>query len=106
MLKPKLIDSLKNYSRDSFTRDLGAGVAVGFVALPLAMAFAIASGLPPQVGLLTSIIAGLLTSSLGGCKLQIGGPAGAFIVLVYSIVQTYGVAGLITATMFSGVLLF
>jgi len=87
-------------------RDMGAGVTVGVVALPLGMAFAIASGLPPQAGIFTSITAGLLISLLGGCTVQIGGPAGAFIVIVYAVLHQYGVGGLVTATLMSGVILF
>ena len=104
--RPKLLESLVHYSAKDLWSDVGAGLTVGVVALPLAMAFAIASGLPPQVGLFTSIIAGLMISVLGGSKVQIGGPAGAFIVVVYGIVQTSGVQGLIIATLMSGVLLF
>lgn len=103
---PKLIDSFAGYNRQRFLSDLGAGVTVAVVALPLAMAFAIASGLPPEAGLFTSIVAGLIISLLGGSKVQIGGPAGAFIVIVYGIVLAHGVAGLIVATLMSGVLLF
>jgi SulP family sulfate permease len=104
--RPKILESLEHYSAKAAWSDLGAGLTVGVVALPLAMAFAIASGLPPQVGLFTSIIAGLMISALGGSKVQIGGPAGAFIVIVYGIVQTNGVQGLIIATLMSGVMLF
>ncbi len=103
---PKLLENLNSYNLKSFWSDLGAGLTVGVVALPLAMAFAIASGLPPQVGLFTSIIAGLLISLFGGSKVQIGGPAGAFIVIVYGIVQNNGVQGLIIASIMSGGLLF
>lgn len=103
---PKLLEVLGNYSSKDLWSDIGAGLTVGVVALPLAMAFAIASGLPPQVGIFTSIIAGLLISVLGGSKVQIGGPAGAFIVIVYGIVQQSGVQGLIIASIMSGVLLF
>ncbi|MGA0013931.1 MAG: SulP family inorganic anion transporter, partial [Burkholderiaceae bacterium] len=89
--RPRLLDHLPGYSRQHFTADLSAGLTVGFVALPLAMTFAIASGLPPQSGLFTAIIAGFLISLLGGSSVQIGGPAGAFIVVVYAIVERYGV---------------
>lgn len=102
---PKLLDSLPTYHRAQFGADVGAGIAVGLVALPLAMAFAIASGLQPQAGIFTAIIAGFLISALGGSKVQIGGPAGAFIVIVYGIVHRYGVANLIIATAMSGALL-
>ena len=103
---PRLLDNLKGYSRARFGQDVAAGLTVGVVALPLAMAFAIASGLKPQAGLFTAIIAGFLISLLGGSRVQIGGPAGAFIVIVYGIVERYGVANLILATALSGVLLF
>lgn len=105
VFRPKLLDSLAGYQRAQLGADVGAGIAVGLVALPLAMAFAIASGLGPQAGLFTAIIAGFLISALGGSKVQIGGPAGAFIVIVYGIVHRYGVANLIIATAMSGVLL-
>jgi len=104
--RPRLLDSLKDYNTAQFTADLGAGFTVGLVALPLAMAFAIASGLKPEAGLFTAIIAGFIISALGGSKVQIGGPAGAFIVIVYGIVQTHGLANLFIATMMAGVLLF
>ncbi|MBM3387373.1 MAG: sodium-independent anion transporter, partial [Betaproteobacteria bacterium] len=104
--RPKLLDALSGYSRASLVRDLGAGVTVGILAMPLAMAFAIASGLKPEVGLFTAIIAGFLVSLLGGSRVQISGPAGAFIVIVYGILERYGLANLILATAMSGVLLF
>jgi SulP family sulfate permease len=104
--RPKLLDALQGYSTARFFKDVGAGLTVGVVALPLAMAFAIASGLSPQAGLFTAIIAGFLISLLGGSRVQIGGPAGAFIVIVYGIVERHGVANLILATAMSGVLLF
>jgi SulP family sulfate permease len=104
--RPKLLDTLPGYTRTHFARDLGAGLTVGVVALPLAMAFAIASGLKPEAGLFTAIIAGFLISALGGSRVQIGGPAGAFIVIVYGILERYGLANLIIATAMSGVLLF
>ncbi|HOV19063.1 SulP family inorganic anion transporter [Ottowia sp.] len=104
--RPRLIDALAGYDRARFMGDVGAGLTVAVVALPLAMAFAIASGLTPQAGLFTAIVAGLLISLLGGSRVQIGGPAGAFIVIVYGIVQQFGVGGLIAATLISGVLLF
>jgi sulfate permease, SulP family len=104
--RPRLIDSLHGYNRARFTQDVGAGLTVGVVALPLAMAFAIASGLQPEAGLFTAIIAGFLISALGGSRVQIGGPAGAFIVIVYGIVERYGLANLILATAMSGILLF
>ena len=104
--RPQLLDSLQGYNRQHFAQDVGAGMTVGVVALPLAMAFAIASGLKPEAGLFTAIIAGFLISALGGSRVQIGGPAGAFIVIVYGIVERYGLANLILATAMSGVLLF
>jgi len=104
--RPKLLDALKGYSREQLGTDVAAGVTVGVVALPLAMAFAIASGLKPEAGLFTAIIAGFLISALGGSKVQIGGPAGAFIVIVYGILERYGLSNLIIATAASGVLLF
>lgn len=104
--RPRLLTSLQGYGRDRFLRDLGAGATVGVVALPLAMAFAIASGLKPEAGLWTAIIAGLLISLLGGSHVQIGGPAGAFIVIVYGILERYGLANLMIATSCAGLLLF
>lgn len=103
---PRLRDALAGYTRQHFQQDLGAGLTVGIVALPLAMAFAIASGVKPEQGLFTAIIAGFLISALGGSQVQIGGPAGAFIVIVYGIVEHYGLANLLIATMLAGVLLF
>lgn len=104
--RPRLLSALEGYGRDRFLRDLGAGVTVGVVALPLAMAFAIASGLKPEAGLWTAIIAGFLISLLGGSSVQIGGPAGAFIVIVYGILERYGLANLLISTACAGVLLF
>jgi SulP family sulfate permease len=106
LFRPKLLDCLHGYNRERFSQDVGAGITVGVVALPLAMAFAVASGLKPEAGLFTAIIAGFLISALGGSRVQIGGPAGAFIVIVYGIVERYGLANLILATAMSGVLLF
>ena len=88
---PRIIDALAGYTRERFFKDAGAGLTVGIVALPLAMAFAIASGLKPEAGIWTAIIAGALIAALGGSAVQIGGPAGAFIVIVYGIVERYGV---------------
>jgi SulP family sulfate permease len=104
--RPKLLDSLKGYTREQLGTDIASGMTVGVVALPLAMAFAIASGLKPEAGLFTAIIAGFIISALGGSKVQIGGPAGAFIVIVYGILERYGLSNLIIATAASGVLLF
>lgn len=103
---PKLLDSFKGYNSALLSKDVLAGITVGVVALPLAMAFAIASGLKPEAGIFTAIIAGGLISLLGGSRVQIGGPAGAFIVIVYGIVEHYGVANLLLATAMSGVFLF
>jgi len=103
---PRLLADLRGYSRERFFKDLGSGLTVGVVALPLAMAFAIASGLKPEAGLWTAIIAGFLISALGGSSVQIGGPAGAFIVIVYGIIERYGLANLWIATACAGVLLF
>lgn len=105
MLVPKLVTTLKDYSRPQFTADLTAGVIVGIVALPLSIAFAIASGVTPNRGLWTAIVAGFLISALGGSRVQIGGPTGAFVVIVYGIVQRYGVDGLIAATLMAGIIL-
>ncbi|MGH8796441.1 MAG: SulP family inorganic anion transporter, partial [Caldimonas sp.] len=104
--RPRILDALHGYDRSRFIADAGAGVTVGIVALPLAMAFAIASGVKPEQGIFTAIIAGLLIATLGGSQIQIGGPAGAFIVIVYGIVQRYGLPNLLIATVFAGVLLF
>ena len=102
---PKLATTLEDYSRDQFVRDLIAGVIVGIVALPLSIAFAIASGVTPDRGLYTAIVAGFVISALGGSRVQIGGPTGAFVVIVYGIVQRYGIGGLTIATLMAGVLL-
>ena len=104
--RPRLLQDLRGYTRQKFALDLGAGATVGIVALPLAMAFAIASGLKPEAGLWTAIIAGFLISALGGTSVQIGGPAGAFIVIVYGIVERYGLANLLISTVSAGVLMF
>ncbi|MDI3512271.1 MAG: sulfate permease, SulP family, partial [Betaproteobacteria bacterium] len=104
--RPRIVQDLRDYNKERLARDIGAGATVGIVALPLAMAFAIASGLKPEAGLWTAIIAGFLISALGGTSVQIGGPAGAFIVIVYGIVERYGVANLLIATASAGVLLF
>jgi len=105
MFKPKILDTLKNYNKQQFLKDLIAGIIVGIVALPLAIAFAIASGVSPEKGLFTAIVAGFVISAFGGSKVQIGGPTGAFIVIVYGIVQQYGVNGLIIATFIAGIML-
>ena len=103
--RPRLLDALAGYNLQRLGADLGAGLTVGIVALPLAMAFAIASGVKPEAGIFTAIIAGFLISALGGSQVQIGGPAGAFIVIVYGIVERYGLANLLIATSLSGLLL-
>lgn len=104
--RPRLLDALQGYDRQRFWTDVGAGLTVGVVALPLAMAFAIASGVKPESGLFTAIIAGFIISALGGSNVQIGGPAGAFIVIVYGIVERYGLANLLISTILAGGLLF
>lgn len=105
MLVPKIVTALQDYNREKFLGDLVAGVIVGVVALPLAIAFAIASGVTPDRGLWTAIVAGFLISLLGGSRVQIGGPTGAFVVIVYGIVQKYGIDGLTVATLMAGVIL-
>src|SRR5262245_33880112 len=105
ILIPKLVTELPAYDRQQFVRDAIAGVVVGIVALPLCIAFAIASGVTPERGLWTGIVAGFLISLLGGSKVQIGGPTGAFVVIVYGIVQKFGVDGLMVATLMAGGLL-
>ena len=102
---PRLFSALKKYTKADFTTDLMAGVIVGIVALPLAIAFGIASGVSPEKGIVTAIVAGFIISFLGGSKVQIGGPTGAFIVIIYGIIQEYGIEGLMVATMMAGVLL-
>ena len=102
---PKFIDAMKSYSREKFSADVMAGIIVGIVAIPLAIAFGIASGVGPAEGLMTAVIAGLLISILGGSKVQIGGPTGAFIVIIYGVIQQYGVAGLAIATVMAGIVL-
>jgi len=102
---PRLFASLKNYSKEKFMSDLMSGIIVGIVALPLAIAFGIASGVSPEKGLITAIIGGFIVSFLGGSSLQIGGPTGAFIVIVYGIIQNFGTEGLIIATLIAGVML-
>ncbi len=103
--QPKLIDSLKTYTKEKFMADLMAGIIVGIVALPLAIAFGIASGVSPEKGIYTAIIAGFIISAFGGSSVQIGGPTGAFIVIVYGIVEQFGVQGLALATVLAGIML-
>jgi SulP family sulfate permease len=105
VFQPKLFTTLRTYDGRQFSRDLVAGLIVGIIALPLAIAFAIASGVSPDRGLWTAIVAGFLISALGGSRVQIGGPTGAFVVIVYGIVQRYGVDGLTIATLMAGVIL-
>ena len=103
--KPRLLHCLKNYNRKTFVADLMAGIIVGIVALPLAIAFGIASGVTPEKGIITAIVAGFVISALGGSKVQIGGPTGAFIIIIYGIIQQYGMEGLTIATLMAGVFL-
>lgn len=103
--KPKLFSTLRHYSLDKFKSDLVAGIVVGIVALPLAIAFGIASGVSPTVGLITAIIGGFIVSAAGGCSVQIGGPTGAFIIIVYNIIATFGLQGLAIATLMAGLIL-
>lgn len=105
VFKPKLFEDLKRYDRPTFMADLMAGIIVGIVALPLAIAFGIASGVSPEKGIITAIIAGLACSLFGGSRVQIGGPTGAFIVIIYGIIQQYGESGLLIATIMAGILL-
>src|SRR6267143_4404555 len=103
--RPRLIDSLKGYSGEKFMPDLVAGITVGIVALPLAMAFAIASGVKPEAGIFTAVIAGFIISALGGTRICIGGPTGAFIVILYGIGLKYGLGNLAICTVMAGVFL-
>lgn len=105
MFKPELINTIKTYNAKTFVSDLIAGIIVGIVALPLAIAFAIASGVNPAAGIFTAIIAGFCISAFGGSRVQIGGPTGAFAVIVYGVVSQFGLSGLATATLMAGVLL-
>ena len=104
-MKPKLLTTLESYDRGQFLQDTIAGATVALVALPLSIAIAIASGAPPAAGLVTAVIGGLLISALGGSRVQIGGPTGAFIVVVYGVIQNHGFDGLLLATLMAGVLL-
>src|SRR5947207_12618594 len=100
--RPKLVECLKNYSRKDLVSDLIAGLTVGIVALPLAMAFGIASGVKPEAGIFTAVVAGFLISALGGSRVQIGGPTGAFVVIVYGIIAKYGLDNLLICTVMAG----
>ncbi|HEY0305337.1 MAG TPA: SulP family inorganic anion transporter, partial [Longimicrobiales bacterium] len=104
-LQPKLFTTLQNYDARQLRADVLAGVIVGIVAVPLAIAFAIASGVPPQYGLYTAIIGGFIVAAFGGSRVQIAGPTGAFVVVVYGVIQEHGVQGLLVATMMAGVIL-
>ena len=103
--KPRLLSCLRNYNRKTFIADIMAGIIVGIVALPLAIAFGIASGVTPEKGIITAIVAGFIISILGGSKVQIGGPTGAFIIIIYGIIQQYGFEGLTIATIMAGIFL-
>lgn len=103
--RPRLLDAMRGYNKSQLSRDLMAGLIVGIVALPLAIAFAVASGVSPEVGLITAVIGGFIVSAFGGSSVQIGGPTGAFIVIVYSVIQQYGISGLLISTFLAGVLL-
>ena len=105
VFKPKLFEDLKHYDKATFTADVMAGIIVGIVALPLAIAFGIASGVTPEKGIITAIIAGLAISLFGGSRVQIGGPTGAFIIIIYGIIQQYGEKGLLIATILAGIFL-
>src|SRR5215475_3386947 len=103
--RPKLVETLRGYTSETFFADLVAGITVGIVALPLAMAFAIASGVKPEAGIFTAVIAGFLISALGGSRVAIGGPTGAFVVIIYGIGQQYGASNLLICTVMAGVIL-
>ena len=104
-MKPSILSCLRDYDRATFTKDLMSGVIVGIVALPLAIAFGIASGVTPEQGIITAIVAGLIISLFGGSRVQIGGPTGAFIVIIAGIIQQYGPTGLAIATVLAGAFL-
>lgn len=103
--QPKLLTAMRHYSLSKFKDDLVAGIVVGIVALPLAIAFGIASGVSPTIGLITAIVGGFMVQAFGGCSVQIGGPTGAFIVIVYNIISLYGLQGLAIATLMAGIIL-
>ena len=104
-IKPKLFSTMKTYTKEQFVKDIVAGIIVAIIALPLSIALAIASGVNPEQGLYTAIIAGFFISQLGGSRVQIGGPTAAFVVIIYGIIQQYGEAGLIVATLMAGIIL-
>ena len=103
--RPKLLEALRGYNRERLNTDIQSGITVGVLAIPLAIAFAIASGVKPEAGIFTAIIAGFIISALGGSRVQIGGPTGAFIVVVFGIVAQYGLANLLICTIMAGVML-
>src|SRR5574344_1884308 len=105
VFKPRLCSVIKSYNKSIFAADLMSGVIVGIVALPLAIAFGIASGVSPEKGIITAIVAGFIISVFGGSKVQIGGPTGSFIIIIYGIIQKYGIEGLTIATIMAGVFL-
>ena len=102
---PKLLEALRGYNRERLNTDIQSGITVGVLAIPLAIAFAIASGVKPEAGIFTAIIAGFIISAVGGSRVQIGGPTGAFIVVVYGIIAQYGLANLLICTIMAGVML-
>ena len=104
-LKPKLFSVMKNYSKEQLVKDIIAGIIVAIIALPLSIALAIASGVNPEQGLYTAIVAGFFISFLGGSRVQIGGPTAAFVTIIYGIIQNYSMDGLIVATLMAGVIL-
>ena len=104
-LKPMLLTSLKSYNRSQFIKDVTAGIIVAIIALPLSIALALASGVGPEAGIFTAIVAGFFISFFGGSRVQIGGPTAAFVVIIYGIVTTYGTDGLIVATIMAGIIL-
>ena len=105
VFSPKLFSTIRSYNKEKLLQDSIAGMIVGIVAIPLAIAFGISSGVGPTEGLITAIIAGFIISAFGGSKVQIGGPTGAFIVIIYGIIQQHGLAGLLIATIMAGILL-
>lgn len=104
-LRPKLFDVMKGYTKEQLIKDIISGIIVAIIALPLSIALAIASGVGPEQGLYTAIIAGFFISFFGGSRVQIGGPTAAFVVIIYGIVEQYGTDGLIVATILAGIIL-